>query len=90
LLMGLLLGTFLAVLGLAVAYFLAPSWRAAFVLPVTLLGVVLAGCLSGSVLPIIFKRAGLDPALMSTPFVAGIIDILGIVIYFSVAQAFLG
>lgn len=90
LLMGLLLGTFLALLGFAVAYFMAPGWRAAFVLPVTLLGVVLAGCLSGSVLPIIFKRAGLDPALMSTPFVAGIIDILGIVIYFSVAQALLG
>lgn len=90
LLMGLMLGLFLAALGFAVAFFMAPGLRAAFVLPVTLLGVVLAGCLSGSILPIIFKRAGLDPALMSTPFVAGIIDILGIVIYFSVAQALLG
>lgn len=89
LLMGLVLGAFLATLGFVVAMFMAPGWRAAMVLPLTLLGVVLAGCLSGSILPIIFKRLGLDPALMSTPFVAGIIDILGIVIYFSVAQALL-
>ena len=90
LLMGLLLGTFLAVLGFIVAIFMAPGLMGALVLPVTLLSVVLTGCLSGSLLPLMFKRLGLDPALMSTPFVAGIIDILGIVIYFSVAQMFLG
>ena len=38
-----------------------------------------------SLLPLFFKRIGLDPALMSNPFVAGIVDILGIVIYMSVA-----
>jgi magnesium transporter len=89
LLMGLMLGTGLAILGFCVALFMAPTWLAATVLPITLIGVVLAGCLSGSILPLMFKRAGLDPALMSTPFVAGIIDILGIVIYFSVARAIL-
>jgi magnesium transporter len=36
-----------------------------------------------------FRRAGLDPALMSNPFVSGIIDILGIVIYMNVAIAML-
>lgn len=87
--MGMILGSGLAVLGYLVALFMAPNWIAATVLPITLLGVVLAGCLSGSILPLLFKRAGLDPALMSTPFVAGIIDILGIVIYFSVARLIL-
>lgn len=85
-LMGLALGAFLALLGYIVALFMAPSAVAALVLPITLVGVVLSGCLSGSILPLVFKGLGLDPALMSTPFVAGIIDILGIVIYFTVAQ----
>ncbi|MCU0980936.1 MAG: magnesium transporter, partial [Pirellulaceae bacterium] len=40
---------------------------------------------AGSMLPLFFKRLGLDPALMSNPFVAGIVDILGIVIYMNVA-----
>lgn len=84
--MGLLLGSGLAALGFIFALFLAPSWTAASVLPITLIGVVVVGCLSGSILPLLFKRAGLDPALMSTPFVTGIIDILGIVIYFTVAR----
>ena len=38
-----------------------------------------------SILPLVFERVGLDPAMMSNPFVAGIVDILGIVIYLSVA-----
>jgi magnesium transporter len=37
-------------------------------------------------LPLIFKRLGLDPALMSNPFVAGLSDILGIVIYMTVSM----
>ena len=40
-------------------------------------------------LPLLFRRLGLDPALMSNPFVAGIIDIAGIVIYMNVAVAML-
>ena len=48
------------------------------------------GCLCGGALPIVFKRLGLDPAMMSNPFVAGIIDIVGIVIYMNVAIWFLG
>lgn len=90
LLMGLMLGAFLALLGFIVAIFMAPSLTAATVLPITLIGIVIAGCFAGSILPLMFKRLGLDPALMSTPFVTGIIDILGIVIYFSVARMVLG
>jgi magnesium transporter len=61
----------------------------ALVIPVTIVLVVLCGTLSGSLLPLLFKRLGLDPALMSNPFVAGLIDVVGIVIYMKVAVAFL-
>ncbi len=56
-----------------------------WVLPATVLAVVLCGSLVGSCLPMIFERIGLDPVPMSNPFVAGIIDIVGIVIYMNVA-----
>ena len=61
-----------------------------FVVPVTLVLVVMAGTLTGSVLPLMFEKIGLDPAMMSNPFVAGIIDILGIVIYMTVAASLVG
>lgn len=87
---GLLLGGFLALLGYVVSLGIAPDARSASVIPITLLAVVMSGCLCGATLPLIFKRLGLDPALMSNPFVAGIVDILGIVIYFNVAQVVIG
>ena len=85
--MGLVLGGFLGGLGYAAAWGsgLAPDAAAAAVIPITLLLIVIAGTLLGAVLPLLFERVGLDPALMSSPFVAGIIDILGIVIYMNVA-----
>ncbi len=85
--MGLLLGAGLGLLGLAVTFFFSdvPNLYAALVLPLTLLFVVMAGTLTGSILPLVFERLGWDPALMSNPFVAGIIDIVGIVIYMNVA-----
>ncbi len=49
-------------------------------------GVVLFGTLSGSMLPFILKRAGLDPASASAPFVATLVDVTGIVIYFTIAS----
>ena len=52
---------------------------------VTLVGVVTWGTLVGSMLPIILRRFGLDPAVSSAPFVATLVDVVGIVIYFSIA-----
>jgi magnesium transporter len=52
---------------------------------IALVGVVVWGALSGSMLPIILKRLGADPAVSSAPFVATLVDVTGIVIYFSVA-----
>ena len=84
-----ILGGFLALIGYSVAFFLAPNPFDALVIPVTLLLVIFCGCLCGGALPMIFKRLGLDPAMMSNPFVAGIVDILGIVIYINVARLLL-
>jgi magnesium transporter len=55
----------------------------------TLLGVVLWGTLSGSMLPLILKRLGLDPATSSAPFVATLVDVTGLVIYFGMAAVIL-
>src|SRR5690349_10464658 len=55
-----------------------------------LIGVVLWGSLSGSMLPFILRRLGADPATSSAPFVATLVDVTGLVIYFSVARLILG
>ena len=86
----LMLGGFLAMIGFTVALAIAPGATAALVVPLTLISVILVGCLFGAILPILFKRLGLDPALMSNPFVAGIVDIFGIVIYINIARLMLG
>ena len=55
----------------------------------SLVGVVLWGTLTGSMLPLILKRLGFDPAVSSAPFVATLVDVTGLIIYFSVAYLFL-
>jgi magnesium transporter len=55
----------------------------------SLIGVVLWGTIAGSMLPIILKKLGADPATSSAPFVATLVDVTGLVIYFSVAYMFL-
>ena len=62
-------------------------WRSPSAVSVT--GVVMFGTLSGSMLPFLLKRAGLDPASASAPFVATLVDVTGIVIYFTVASLML-
>jgi cation transporter-like permease len=60
-------------------------WLVGFTILFSLMGVVLWGTLSGSMLPFLLKRLGLDPAASSAPFVATLVDVTGIVIYFHVA-----
>ena len=55
-----------------------------------LLGVVTFGSLTGSMLPFALRRLGLDPASASAPFVATLVDVTGLVIYFSIAVLLLG
>ena len=95
---GLLLGAILGFVGvLRVAAWqkmfqsYGPQWLAlAITVGVALVGVVLLGTLSGSMLPFLLKRIGADPAASSAPFVATIVDVTGVVIYFSVAALLLG
>lgn len=54
-----------------------------------LVGVVLWGSLAGSMLPFVLRRVGFDPATSSAPFVATLVDVTGLVIYFTVASFFL-
>ena len=52
---------------------------------VSLIGVVMFGTLAGAMLPFILRKLGFDPATSSAPFVATLVDVTGLVIYFTVA-----
>ena len=90
---GLALGVILAMVGFmrigvwsAFSHMYGPHWiLVATTVALSLIGVVLWGTLSGSVLPLIIRRLGGDPATSSAPFVATLVDVTGLVIYFSVA-----
>jgi len=56
---------------------------------VSLMFIVLWGTLSGSMIPFMLKKSGLDPATASAPFVATLVDVTGLIIYFSIAELFL-
>ncbi|HEY2103073.1 MAG TPA: magnesium transporter [Chthoniobacterales bacterium] len=60
-------------------------WLVALTVGAALVGVVLWGTLSGAMLPFLLRRCGLDPAASSAPFVATLVDVTGLVIYFNVA-----
>jgi magnesium transporter len=55
----------------------------------SLIGVVMFGTLAGSLLPFLLRKLGLDPASASAPFVATLVDVTGLIIYFSVASIIL-
>jgi len=61
----------------------------AMTIGISLVGIVLWGTLSGSMLPLLLRRVGLDPATSSAPFVATLVDVTGLIIYFSVAMLIL-
>jgi magnesium transporter len=63
--------------------------RIALAVSCSLIGVVLWGSLMGSMLPLLLKRLGADPAASSTPFVATLVDVTGLLIYFGCAILFL-
>ncbi|HVW14237.1 MAG TPA: magnesium transporter [Mucilaginibacter sp.] len=62
----------------------------AFTVCLALVGVVLWGSLAGSMLPILLKKLGFDPATSSAPFVATLVDVTGLVIYFNIALLVMG
>jgi magnesium transporter len=90
---GLALGSILGVIGFlritlwsAFSNMYGPHWfLVALTVGATLIGVVLWGSLVGAMLPFVLRRLGFDPATSSAPFVATLVDVTGLVIYFSVA-----
>jgi magnesium transporter len=94
LLSGLMLGVILGIIGFlritiwsefSTVY--GPHWLLiAFTVGFSLIGVVLWGSLSGSMLPLLLKKLGADPATSSAPFVATLVDVTGLIIYFSIAS----
>ncbi|MEQ1624899.1 MAG: magnesium transporter [Sediminibacterium sp.] len=98
LLSGVLLGSVLGIIGfirVAVWHSVAPQiygnhwFEIGATVGISLMGVVLWGTLTGSMLPIALKKLGADPAVSSAPFVATLVDVTGLIIYFSVALLFL-
>ena len=95
---GLVLGSILGVVGVCRItlwqyfgfYDYGPHWELiAATVGAALVGIVTFGSLSGSMLPFALKRFGFDPASASAPFVATLVDVTGLVIYFSVALVIL-
>ncbi|HYF31313.1 MAG TPA: magnesium transporter [Chitinophagaceae bacterium] len=94
---GFLLGTVLGLIGFVRVAFWNSIFHTygdhgtmvAFTVGFSLLGVVLWGTVTGSMLPIIMKKLGTDPATSSAPFVATLVDVTGLVIYFSMAFLFM-
>ncbi len=84
---GLMLGLVLGVIGFGRAMMWHSGLTISMVVGLSLLGVVLVGTVVGAVLPLGLKRIGLDPAVSSSPFIATLVDVCGIMIYFSVAKA---
>jgi magnesium transporter len=67
-----------------------PHWMlVALTVSISLVGIVLWGTLVGSILPFILRRLGFDPATSSAPFVATLVDVTGLIIYFSVGYVVL-
>ena len=94
---GLVLGTILGMIGL-LRILLWPTRSQVYgehyllvglTVAVSLIGVVLFGTIAGSMLPFILRRLGFDPASASAPFVATLVDVSGLVIYFTVASVIL-
>jgi magnesium transporter len=91
---GLVLGTILGMIGLT-RILLWPSRAQVYgehyalvglTVAASLIGVVLFGTIAGSMLPFLLRRLGFDPASASAPFVATLVDVTGLIIYFTVAS----
>ena len=89
---GLILGLILGLLATIWAYFL-PQTNQNLMVCVTvgfsLVAIAILASVAGSALPFLFRSFGLDPALMSAPFITTAVDVLGVLIYFTIARILL-
>ncbi|QDT25636.1 magnesium transporter [Gimesia panareensis] len=88
--LGLLLGGFLSVISFFISWAFTAELIQASVVGLSVFLVVLMGISAGGTLPMGFRRLGMDPALMSNPFITALVDILGLIIYFQVAMYIVG
>jgi magnesium transporter len=89
-LQGIILGALLAAVGVARALIVGDSMAFAMLIGLTIVCMVILGCVAGAMTPLALHRMKVDPATSSTPFISTLVDVLGIVIYLSLAQALLG
>lgn len=86
---GLLLGVTLGAIATIWAFFLQGNLSVAIAVGVSLVAISILASVSGSSLPFVFRSAGLDPALMSAPFITTAVDVIGVLIYFHIAHLIL-
>jgi magnesium transporter len=94
---GLVLGSVLGAIGMTRIVVWQALWKTygvhymfvGLTVACSLIGVVLFGTIAGSMLPFVLRRMGLDPASASAPFVATLVDVTGLVIYFTIASVIL-
>jgi magnesium transporter len=87
---GMLLGLILGGMATVWAYLLQGNLAVAVSVGISLIAIALLASVAGSALPFLFRSFGLDPALMSAPFITTAVDVLGVLIYFLIAQTILG
>jgi len=86
---GLLLGSMLGTIATIWAFFLQGNLSVAIAVGASLVAISVLASVSGSALPFLFRVLGLDPALMSAPFITTAVDVLGVLIYFNLARVIL-
>jgi len=84
--MGFALGLFLGAIGYLRALMWGNGSAVGAVVACSLVVIVMAGSLVGAMLPLLFKICRLDPGVASSPFVASLVDVVGIVVYFNIAR----
>ncbi|QDV48983.1 magnesium transporter [Gimesia fumaroli] len=84
--LGLLLGSGLSLISFFISWAFTGQLIQASVVGLAVFLVVLMGISAGGMLPMGFRKLGMDPALMSNPFITALVDILGLIIYFQVAM----
>lgn len=86
---GITLGAILATIGVVRVYASGDGTGMAILIGVTIISLVTLGCVVGAMMPLLLHRLGADPATSSTPFIATLVDALGIVVYLSLARLLL-
>ncbi|MGB0413329.1 MAG: magnesium transporter, partial [Coraliomargarita sp.] len=89
-LVGVLLGVAMAVIAGAVGHLYGGDYHVALIVGLSMVSIVFVSNAFGALLPFILSRLKVDPAAASTPLITSVMDVLGLIIYFSIAVAVLG